>query len=373
MAGRRDGFALPLMLGILAVCSILVAGAFLMARLEAQSGENGLTAARAMEVAESGLSEIVGWWDPVLYNQLSPGDTLTLPARSLGAGGYTGMLTRLSAALFLVESKGWHGASANLPQARRSLRRLVRLIPEMPVVSGALTVIDSLVWDTASRANGYDTIPPGWGGCSPDSAVAGVVFPPAAVVDLAGCLGCQTGIPPLRADSTVGVVTLSAFGPAGYAGLAARATLSPSGVIGGISPQVGGMPVQCLLADSLNWGEPHKSGPFAACGGYYPVIHSPGNLTLTGGRGQGILLVDGDLEVGGGFEFHGLVIVLGTVRNGPGGGTIIGALLARTVVLTRSAPVSQVAIRYSACVLPNATVGSSRAIPLLYRSWAQSF
>jgi len=100
------GFALPLMLAVLAVGSILVAASFLMARLEVQSGENGLNAAGAMEAAEAGLTETVAWWDAAHYNQLPVGSTLVLAPRNLASGGYTGRLRRLSAALFSLESDG---------------------------------------------------------------------------------------------------------------------------------------------------------------------------------------------------------------------------------------------------------------------------
>jgi hypothetical protein len=361
------------MLGVLAVGSILVAGSFLVARLESQSGENGLNAARALEAAESGLVEIVSWWDPVQYNQLVTGGTLVIPARNQGMGGYSGLLSRLSPALFQVESRGWYQARANLPIARRTLRALVRLTPEAPVVLSALTVTDTLSWDTASLVSGMDTIPPGWGGCVLDSSVAGWAAPLSAQVDSASCPGCIVGNPRILIDSAISVAMLSRFGGIGYTGLAAQALHTPVGTIGTIGPQVIGMPAQCLTSDSLNWGEPRRSGPYAACTGHYPVIHSPGNLVLTAGRGQGVLLVDGDLELSGGFEFFGLVIVQGSLRNGPGGGAILGALLARQVALSGGLPGSQLSIRYSACVLPNATRGSSLAIPLPYRSWAQTF
>lgn len=367
------GFALPLMLGVLAVGSILIAGLFLLARLESQSGENGLNAARALEAAESGLAEIVSWWDPIQYNPLATGGTLAVSARNLGNGGYSGLITRLSPALFLVESRGWHQARANLPIARRTLRLLVRLTPDAPVVLSALTVIDSLTWDASSLVSGLDTIPPGWSGCVLDSSVAGLAAPPSVPVDSASCPACITGNPRILIDSAISVAMLSTFGSNGYAGLAARALYSPVGTMGPIAPQVSGVPVQCLTSDSLNWGEPRRSGLYTACSGYHPVIHSPGNLVLTAGRGQGILLVDGDLELGGGFEFFGLVIVQGSVRNGPGGGSIIGALLARHVALSSTLPGSQLSIRYSACVLPTASRGSSQAIPLPYRSWAQTY
>jgi hypothetical protein len=371
--GSCRGFALPLTLAILAVGSILIAGLFLMARLEVQSGENGLNAARAIEAAEMGLGEIVAWWDPAHYNQLATGDSLAIAAKSFGTGGYSGRLIRLSPAIFQVKSSGWHQAAANLPIARRSLIALVRLAQEAPLVRAALSVVDTVSWDAGSWVSGSDTVPPGWGGCILDSAVAGLATPPTGQVDLTNCPGCIGGNPAATVDSSVTVTMLSTFGTAGYAGRAGRALFSLAGTLGIVAPQVTGTPAQCLVSDSLNWGEPRRVGPFAACGGHHPVIHAPGNLTLTGGRGQGMLLVDGDLELGGGFEFLGVVIVLGTVRNGPGGGTITGALLARNIALDSALSASHLGIHYSACVLPIASRGSSQAIPLPYRSWAQSF
>ena len=370
---KRAGFALPLMLAVVAVGSILIAGTFLMGRLEVQSGENGLNAARALEAAEAGLAEVVSWWDPVQNNRLAVGGTLAIPPRALGRSGYDGRITRLSPALFEVVSRGWYQSAANLPPARRALRSLARLRQEAPFVRGALNVVDSVDWDASSLVSGTDILPPGWPGCVIDSGLAGLASSPHAKVNMASCPGCATGTPPILLDSAISVAMLSQFGSSGYAGLASRAAFSVQGTLGSVAPQVTGTPAQCLLSDSLNWGEPRNSGPFAACGGYYPVIHAPGNLVLTGGRGQGMLLVDGDLEWGGGFEFFGTVIVHGTLRNGPGGGVILGAVLARRVALSSLQPASSLSFQYSACVLPISSGGSSQAIPLPYRSWAQIF
>jgi hypothetical protein len=370
---NRAGFALPLMLAVLAVGSILLAATFFMGRLELQSGENGLNSAHALEAAESGLAETVAWWDPVQYNQMAIGSTLVLPSRSLGRAGYRGTLTRLSPDIFQVEARGWYHSAANLPLAQRALRSLVRLPTDAPAILGALTVIDSAKWDAASIVSGFDTIPPGWPGCVVDSPLAGLAAAPPASLHLSACSGCLAGFPPLLIDSAISVAMLSSFGRGGYAGLAGRAAFSLVGTLGPVAPRVTGSPSQCDVSDSLNWGEPRHSGPFAVCGNYHPVIHSPDDLVLTGGRGQGTLLVDGDLEWGGNFEFYGTVIIQGTLRNGPGGGAIVGAVLARQVSLDSLQPASSLSIRYSACVLPISTRGSSQAIPLPYRSWAQIF
>ena len=39
-----------------------------------------------------------------------------------------------------------------------------------------------------------------------------------------------------------------------------------------------------------NWGDP--ATPTGVCFGYFPIIYAPGNLRISGGYGQGILLVE---------------------------------------------------------------------------------
>lgn len=55
------------------------------------------------------------------------------------------------------------------------------------------------------------------------------------------------------------------------------------------------------------------------------------HITASGSQGSGILIVDGDLEINGGFEFYGLIIVTGTVTFSGGGAAIkniIGSIIA---------------------------------------------
>jgi hypothetical protein len=60
------------------------------------------------------------------------------------------------------------------------------------------------------------------------------------------------------------------------------------------------------------------------------IVHSPHGVKISGGaRGVGIMLIDGDLEISGSFEWRGLIIVRGNTRfvGGGGGKRIIGAMI----------------------------------------------
>src|SRR4029079_18254653 len=85
----------------------------------------------------------------------------------------------------------------------------------------------------------------------------------------------------------------------------------------------------CRTSSNTNWGEPNGGvGSVTACFNYFPIIYAPGNLRISGGRGQGILLVRGDLDLSGGMEFYGPVIVLGNLTSTGTGGHVYGGVMA---------------------------------------------
>jgi hypothetical protein len=95
-----------------------------------------------------------------------------------------------------------------------------------------------------------------------------------------------------------------------------------------------------------------------------------GDLSLSGGIGQGILLVDGELSLSGGVEFYGLVVALGGLTVGAGGGHLTGAAILQALQVPS---IASLRVDYSACVLRKVLRGPTRAIPLQYRSWAQLY
>ena len=74
-------------------------------------------------------------------------------------------------------------------------------------------------------------------------------------------------------------------------------------------------------------------GAISLCQSYFPIIYRNGNLKVQDGRGQGVLLVEGDLEVRGNFEFTGLVIVRGELSTNGTGNKITGGVLAKNADL----------------------------------------
>lgn len=93
-----------------------------------------------------------------------------------------------------------------------------------------------------------------------------------------------------------------------------------------------------------------------------------GNVTLTGGGGSGVLLVDGDLSIhGGGFQWYGLIVVKGvmTFQGGGGAGTnIVGAVVSGHEASANTSIGGNVTVSLDSCAIRNAY----RAQPLNYIS-----
>jgi hypothetical protein len=86
-----------------------------------------------------------------------------------------------------------------------------------------------------------------------------------------------------------------------------------------------------------------------------------GNVTLNGGGGSGVLLVDGDLTIhGGGFQWYGLIVVRGVVTfqgGGSAGTNIVGAVISGEEANANATLGGSVAINLDVCAIRNAFRG----------------
>jgi hypothetical protein len=91
-----------------------------------------------------------------------------------------------------------------------------------------------------------------------------------------------------------------------------------------------------------------------------------GELTLDNISGYGTLLVDGDLKITGSFDWHGLILVTGTLTLSGGGNavkSISGAVYANNTVSYNG----NIDIQYDSCAIANSVTGW----PLQPLSWKQ--
>jgi len=100
---------------------------------------------------------------------------------------------------------------------------------------------------------------------------------------------------------------------------------------------------------------------------------NPNGLTLNNVKGWGILIVEGDLNLGGGFTWNGIILATGSVTLNGGGGpnaiNIQGQLLSGTSTVTDVTLNGSNTITYNSCNVKKATAQA----PLNVVSWKQNY
>lgn len=396
------GVALVVALFSMVVIGALVAGAFFVGRVEQVTGYNTVWAAQAGEAAEAGVGAViatveVAQLDPMpVYSEASPVE-LTLPTGTIAGMPsltYNTSIRRLNLELFMVRSTGQRASPGGQVMASQSLAQLIRIARPTFSVNSAVTVQSPINFNGNSFAvTGMNGMPAGWtadecDGGPLDSNEDDVVGIRSAttVGGTAKELENVEGYPASTVDydPTITSETFKDFMDYTYNTLAGQPgvkTLPSTSTYTGVAPVVDATtsPAVCDKTVLLNLGEPYRNPPEAGavteCNGYFPTAHGTGSSTkfAAGTRGQGILLIDGDLELVGGFEWSGIVLVKGQMKITGTGNKIHGAILTEGVDVTSSGSIGGNAqITFSRCAIAKAVQGASTPVPLA-RGWTQLY
>lgn len=383
LASRR-GFALPVAIGAIVLVGMMLAGTFFAVTQDARVGMNTAKQEVAFRASERGLNTAYANWSAGGYNNIAVGSTTVSknpgPMDSTATAGWsdTVRITKLYTNAFLITSTGRAG-TGNSNSARRRTQMVVKLTWPVFNFLGALTVRGAIQIGGSSNINGTDMAPTGWN-CAPLGATtAAIATNDTTNVSFSGCTGmtCLTGSPQIKISSSAADSnTYFSYGDATWNMLVQSATMNlPGGqTFNSIGPVVSGG--SCVTSNTKNWGDPNRATPSGACESYFPIIHftdSTANTQITGGSGQGILLVDGDLTVSGGFSFYGPVIVRGHLRTTGTGGHFYGGVMAANVDLEQNAVLGNAIINYSQCAVQAAIQGSGAGKLANDRPWSEAF
>lgn len=384
---NERGVALVLAVFAMVVIGALVAGTVLVGRLEFQSSQAALHASAAQEAAEAGLAERIDGWDVMVYNEMGigTGSAILGGTVELGAGSnveYADRVTRFNNTMFLIESTGRKLGAGGTVLAERTVAGFMRLARPTLSVNAAVTVTDPIQFNgNAFTVAGINDNPDGWNDCDPTRAdnlddVVGVRSSTGTGVsnnDLDNVSGAP--VPYVDNDPSITSQTFQDYLDYTYETLAAQDNVKelPNSTPYLFTPMVELTDVtKCDRDFELNMGEPRRPplAYVAPCIGYFPVVHGTASRTkmAAGSRGQGTLLVDGDLELNGGFEWNGIILVRGSIKIAGTGNKIWGALLSESITEDNSIG-GNVEITYSACAIQKAVQGASLPVPLRTRSW----
>ena len=375
LSSDERGMSLALALIAIIVIGALVTGTFFAGRMEMVAGRNTIYTMQASEAAEAGLAAAFSPWnrdwnDDAVY---LVGTNVVQPAVAIGPTKvqYTTTVRRLQGGTYLISSVGQKLDLNNNVLATRMLAKIAKLIPPGTIhIDAAVTTKDEVTVGGDTNIDGHDTNPTGWnaGSCGPLQDAAGVRT--SETVNINGNPIIDGAPPMLQHDSTV---TNSTFQSPFYTFLPAKTTTVTDDNPPETTPTLTG--AFCNKTNLYNWGEPRRgAGSVAQCQSYFPVVYygdASGELKLEGGVGQGVLLVAGDLTMSGGFEFVGLIIVLGEVKVTGTGAKVTGGILSNNFYGDASSFGGNSILTYSSCAIGAALTGASDAYPLGQRAWAQ--
>jgi hypothetical protein len=374
MPRLRDerGIALLLTILSLVVVGAIVSGFFMSAMLENRAGQNSRKVEQAFAAAEYGVAETIAEWDVVSWNVLPlMGVDSIAGASAAGSGNYDGTVRRLNNELFLVDVTGY----SRTGQARQRIGAFVKLRSILFDIKAALTTRGPSRIGGNAGIDGSDHTPAGWTSCPALGAgEAGIRIPDADDLQfIGGCSGgsCVSGTPKIDEDPFIDDDTFFDYGDGDWEALKSLANKKlPAGNYQNLAPRLDGGG-DCDIGHQQNWGDPLN--PAGACGSYYPVVYVSGDVTANTGVGQGLLLVEGDLSIQGGFEFYGIVVVRGTFTSAGTGNKINGGVLAANVELDDNSLIGTADLLYSQCAILRAQQAAAAGSPLRSRGWVQLF
>lgn len=368
-ARQRRGAALLITLIAIAMLAVLSTGALLGSMQEYRAGRNSLVEQRALAVAEYGLNQQLSNWSAA-RNAMSVGQIDSLRVGIASGDTARVSLLRLTSDLFSVTAVGRASVGSGTLEAQRETNLIVRIAyPSIPA-GAAITSYGPLEIKGSSEVTGVNTTPPLWTDCAKFGTrdTFAVAYNPAYVPDIQKA---QQQVNGKYADPKLGDPNnFVVFGDETFTSLAAKANV----IANGSSPFPSGTSSTCNYSNS-NWGEPDRlPGAVLGCKDYFPIIYSPGDLSINGGRGQGILLVNGNLKVNGGFQFYGIIVVMNDIDKANGGFELYGTLLLRDSNSSDESTINgNASFKYSRCSVANAMRGSSSPVRAKLRSWAPVF
>ena len=257
------------------------------------------TVARQLEVraaAEAAVSLALrepggAWMDSIAVGQMR-----ALGSRTVGRAAAAPNLRRIGREAWLAEGEGRLG-----PRARARTATLVWAMDPLTRVT-ALGGAVNVGWSaTVSVAGAVDASAPtrvdpplAAGDCAPWLRELGAHY-------LAAPLATAALLPDTATDVSLGLLDLDILLTLAEATVAGVGTPAPVERLGA-----------CVTDEPWGWGDPDRPG--SPCGPHLPVRASLGDLTVQGGVGQGMLVVDGDLTLTAAARYYGLVVVRGALR-----------------------------------------------------------
>ena len=346
---NRRGATLPMTIIVIAVLAVSVAISYARLSSERRITSDNSAQLDAFAVAQSGLSQYLGTRNgkpgasqDTTYTTI-PGGTAVIALRMLRES-----TTTLLPAVYVVTSKGTSTSSARydsrIPPAERTVATYALWTPAPFDLDAAFTSLSGIdKTGNSGSLNGTDA-------CAANAAIAGVAVP-------SGGYSGQTGPIDGNPDNTP-----KDLGSGGVGGNAKDSVgIDWAGIRAGtVFPGDYVYPTWPTAAQFLNW----------------PVIRVNGDIDVPS-DGKGILIVTGNMTIGGSKRWDGLVLVGGTLTSN-GNNVIEGAVITGlNIKVGLLVPVNAIAngnktFQYSSCNLTRA-LGHVGSLERVRNGWVDTW
>jgi hypothetical protein len=346
---NRRGATLPMGIIVLAVMSVAVAITFARISAERHTGSDIKAQLGAFAVAQTGLSRYLAALNgkPGATHDTTMTDLLDGTAQ-ISLRMLRESTTTLLPAVYVITSRGSYTAAKRYnsltPSAQRTVATYALWEPAPFDLNGAFTSLSGI--DKTGNSGALD----GNDACGVNPAIAGVAVPTGTYTGQANPInGNPDNAPKQIGTPGVGGTAKDSVG-IDWAGITAGTTMPPDYVY----------PTWPTAAQFNNW----------------PVTRVNGDIDVPG-DGKGILIVTGNMTIGGSKRWDGLVLVGGTLTSN-GNNTIQGAVItALNVKLGIAVPQNAVAngnktFQYDSCALLRA-LGHVGSVQRVRNGWTDTW
>jgi len=369
----REGFALPMALFAMIIIGVIVTGGFYVSSQEHRVSISTDLGAQALNMAEYGLDQAIGTWPSAALGgavgAVQTFDALPVMNGTAQLGEYQMRVMPMGGRTYMLESEGrvTRGSQTAVRRAGGFVRTTTGQLP----YTAAVSVYGQLSAGGNAEITGFDA-----DDCHGGNVPAVIAVDTALVSDGQGKKDRITGEPDVAAEPDMTTAELSDFGDVDLSDLIAMATKiyehgeAPNNMAPVTMTDSNGNQV-CNTGLRGNWGEPNRPNPEKPeCANHYPVIYGKGDLALQTGRGQGILIVEGDLRLTGNMQFYGVVIVLGSFFTAGTGNHVNGSLIVHGNGSLDSESISEgnSLVQFASCRIQDA-FGDLPIKPFASRSW----
>ncbi|MGD8279208.1 MAG: hypothetical protein PVH00_14315 [Gemmatimonadota bacterium] len=367
---------------VLAVVTVVATGLLAIATRRFLDARDAARMVRVRSAAESAIRRALVYWDADSMRAMPFGAVRPLPAAAVAQpGGAIGRAEaeRLDERRYLLRAGARHTAGIR-GTAVAAATALVTTVPLDTIwrdFYAALAVAGDVDLADGTVISGIDAgVPTPW---SPTDCPAGLavlvaallggadrpgIALPAAGASLVATGATVAGLPPVwNGAPRTHTADFHRLGPIPLSDIATIADRTEAGSVR-LAPSAAG--TICDRTAPGNWGAP--GDPADPCFDFVPLIFATSDLEITGGAGQGILVVDGSVTFRVGAGFTGLVLATGRVE-------LDGARITGAVRAAAGARIDGV-IETSGCAVGR-VLRRTRALRRPYRSgvrlWLPSF